>query len=262
MHYTWEQMSSVPSTHDESLEAQEADRMQRYHANKHLFNVAFYLGGDAIQRIHRIGYDEPEECTTPLAFDLPYSLSELPLYIYAAPEVIKLAGGKAFEHYRQFLKLMTWQSAARRGKDFIWMLKCPFHLPYLKELYEAFPGATVVWTHRDPVDCIASACSLYETLMRMSMEEKSIDRLALGRAVLDYTRLALDLALQRLKELEGMVKVVHVRYADTVKSSKKMCENICLKVKHLLINLFILFCKIIIFLICNFYFSSVNHRQT
>ncbi len=54
---------------------------------------------------------------------------------------------------------------------------------YLEELHKEFPGATVVWTHRDPAECIASACSLYETIMRFCMEEISIDPKALGAAV-------------------------------------------------------------------------------
>lgn len=65
---------------------------------------------------------------------------------------------------------------------FTWMLKCPFHLPYLTELYAAFPDATVVWTHRNPVECIASACSLYETLLHMCCIPESISRHALGKA--------------------------------------------------------------------------------
>jgi hypothetical protein len=103
-----------------------------------------YLGGDDIQSIHRIEYDEPEECTTPCAIELPWSLTELPLSIYAAKEVIALKGaGDTFNYYFKFLQMMTWQAKDRRGQDFTWMLKCPFHLPYLEELYEAFPGATV-----------------------------------------------------------------------------------------------------------------------
>lgn len=228
MHYSWEQMDMVPSTDDESIAAQELDRKKRYNKNKFYFNLVFSLGGEAIQSIHRIGYDESEECTTPCALELPYTVPELPLYIYASPEVIAMKGaGEAFEHYRSILKLLTWQCQDRRGKDFTWMLKCPFHLPYIDELYASFPGATVVWTHRDPVDCIASACSLYETLMRMSMEEYSIDKEALGQAVLKYTRLALDMAMASLEKMKNKVKVIHVRYADNVKNSKAVCKDIC-----------------------------------
>ena len=45
----------------------------------------------------------------------------------------------------------------------------------------SFPDCSIVWTHRNPVECIASACSLHETLLRMVMEEDSIDAHAIGR---------------------------------------------------------------------------------
>eukprot|EP01035_Chromulina_nebulosa_P016957 gene16957-22449_t len=228
VHYSWEQVEPVPRTDSESLIDLTNDRKLRYKTNKTFFDTALLLAGSDIQSIHRIGYDEPEECTIPCAVEIPWAISEIPLYIFAAKEVIALKGaGDAFVFYKKYLQLLTWQSADRRDKDFTWMLKCPFHLPYLDELYQSFPDATVVWTHRDPVECIGSACSLYETLMRMSMEEADIDRVALGKAVLDYTRLSLDMAMDSLKRLEGKVKVVHVRYADNVKNPKGTCKDIC-----------------------------------
>jgi hypothetical protein len=44
-------------------------------------------------------------------------------------------------------------------------------------LVTEFPDATVVWTHRHPLECIASGCSLYETMMHMAVEEPSVDRI-------------------------------------------------------------------------------------
>eukprot|EP01040_Poterioochromonas_malhamensis_P015702 gene15702-17627_t len=152
-HYTWEQMSPVPKTDDESIEAQEADRTQRYNRNKLSFNLAFKgLIHEKIQHIHRIAYDETEECTIPCASELPWALTEIPLMVYAMDELIPLGAGNAFKIYHKFLQLLTWQSKNRRDQDFTWMLKSPFHLPYLEELFDEFPGATVVWTHRDPAD--------------------------------------------------------------------------------------------------------------
>ncbi len=77
-HTTWQQMNSVPDTHIESAEALLADMRLRYKNNKLKFNVLMGLAGNAIQRVHRIGYDEPEECTSPCAMELPWTLSEIP----------------------------------------------------------------------------------------------------------------------------------------------------------------------------------------
>lgn len=224
LHYTWEQNKPVPNTHDESPEALAEDRKTRYSQNQGKFNLFLQLGGDDIQSIHRIGYDEPEECTTPCGLELPWNIPEIPFNAFAAKEVMDLGAGDAFRIYRQYLQLLTWQTAERKRGDFTWMLKCPFHLPYLNELTEAFPDATIVWTHRDPVECIASACSLYETIMHWVMVPESVNKVALGKAVMNYTRYALDKAFETLDRIGTSMKVVHVRYADNVKNPKDICR--------------------------------------
>ena len=47
------------------------------------------------------------------------------------------------------------------------ILKCPEHLWFLDALLDVFPDARVVWTHRDPVDSVASYCSLISLNHRM-----------------------------------------------------------------------------------------------
>jgi len=58
------------------------------------------------------------------------------------------------------------------------------------------------------------------------MENNTIDRASLGRAVLHYTKLSLDSAISVLHSLEGKVKIIHVRYSDTVKIPKEKCKEI------------------------------------
>jgi len=243
MHYTWEQIDPVPRismpascTKGRVAEVMREDRRQRYAENRSMFAMMLRILGDDIQSIHRIGYDDPEECTTPCALELPWAISELPLHI-AAPQLLSEGAGNTFAYYRRFLQLLTWQhlncvatdDEREREEGKTWMLKCPFHLPYLDEMTEEFPGCTVVWTHRDPVECIASACSLYEVLARAAIETNSLDRAVLGRAVLDYTEEALLRAhatLDKIAETHPHVKVIHVRYTDNVQDPVKVCRSI------------------------------------
>ncbi|KAJ1442334.1 P-loop containing nucleoside triphosphate hydrolase protein [Ochromonadaceae sp. CCMP2298] len=234
MHHTWEQMDPIPRTHDESAGAQTRDREGRYNANKGSFNIMFnYIVGKQIQDIHRIGYDEPEECTTPCAIELPWAVPELPLNTFAIDELAPLGAGDTFAHYRKFLQLLTWQSPDRRGQEFTWMLKCPFHLPYLQELHDEFPGATVVWTHRDPADCIASGeipMCVYQypvsTLMCMGMEEYSVNPALLGKAVLHYTHVNLAMAQKTIEKLGKKFKILHIKYAETIKTPQETCRKV------------------------------------
>ncbi len=114
------------------------------------------------------------------------------------------------------------------------MLKCPFHLPYLTELHTEFPDATIVWTHRDPVECIASACSLYHTLMKLTADTWTIDTTALGQAVMDYTADALEKADQSIEKAKKTMKIIHVRYADNVKNPKEICRKVFENVRSVL----------------------------
>lgn len=73
--------------------------------------------------------------------------------------------------YSQWLQQQSWVDAYERHKanlqlvglndrDKRWILKNPSHMTALDALMTVYPDALVVYTHRDPVTCIASSCSL------------------------------------------------------------------------------------------------------
>ena len=60
-HKLWEQMSPIPSSHNESIAARATDRKQRYNgAARAMFRMTLLTTDPAIQHIHRIEYDAPE----------------------------------------------------------------------------------------------------------------------------------------------------------------------------------------------------------
>ncbi|MBB3045232.1 sulfotransferase family protein [Nocardioides soli] len=61
----------------------------------------------------------------------------------------------AYTRHRQNLQLVGLNDPEKR-----WVLKNPSHMTALDALMTAYPDALVVYTHRDPVVCIASSCSL------------------------------------------------------------------------------------------------------
>jgi hypothetical protein len=71
----------------------------------------------------------------------------------------------SYAFLRRALGMLQWL----RGPD-RWILKSPQHLEQIGPLYEAFPDATVVFTHRDPVSVIASAVTMnaYGSRLRCS----------------------------------------------------------------------------------------------
>jgi hypothetical protein len=61
----------------------------------------------------------------------------------------------AYARHKQNLQLVGLNDTERR-----WVLKNPSHMTALDALMAVYPDALVVYTHRDPVVCIASSCSL------------------------------------------------------------------------------------------------------
>ena len=118
MHYTWEQMEPVPLTDITTPVALAKDRVFRYDKNELRMQIMLYLSGDEIQSIHRVGYDESEECTTPLSSDLPWNIPEIAFIAYAAAEVNKLGAGRAFLNYREYLQLLQFQTPERNVEPF------------------------------------------------------------------------------------------------------------------------------------------------
>src|SRR5689334_11435988 len=61
----------------------------------------------------------------------------------------------AYARHRRNLQLIGLPDADRR-----WVLKNPSHLFALDALFEAYPDALVIQTHRSPRTAMASVCSL------------------------------------------------------------------------------------------------------
>lgn len=61
----------------------------------------------------------------------------------------------AYARHKQNLQLVGLGDPEKR-----WVLKNPSHMTALDALMTVYPDALIVYTHRDPVVCIASSCSL------------------------------------------------------------------------------------------------------
>jgi hypothetical protein len=61
----------------------------------------------------------------------------------------------AYARHKQNLQLIGLNDQEKR-----WVLKNPSHMSALDALMAVYPDALIVYTHRDPVTCIASSCSL------------------------------------------------------------------------------------------------------
>jgi hypothetical protein len=110
--------------------------------------------------IHAIEAKLPQECVYLLA---SHFISEQYCYMYNIPQYRAWALDQdmtaAYQWHADFLRHLQVDYSSER-----WVLKTPAHLAYLKDLFKQYPDAAVIWTHRRPVDAVASFSSLTSTL--------------------------------------------------------------------------------------------------
>jgi hypothetical protein len=136
-------------------------------------------------KIHYVDADTPEECVLLLAHtfcDVQIGIEPLmsPYREWFEAQDLR----PAYNYYKDLLKLLDWQRPGRR-----WLLKSPAHLWALDVLVELFPDCCIVQTHRDPLEILASYCSMMAALMSI---REMYDKAELGRAVLDHLATALS----------------------------------------------------------------------
>ena len=124
--------------------------------------------------LHPTGPRMPTECVT--LFANSFASMEFSA-IYQVPSytqwLLSTDMRPHYAHYAQQLQLLGWHDHRDR-----WSLKSPAHLFWVDELVESLPEARLVMLHRDPVEVVASFCSLAATLA--GANARAVDRTALG----------------------------------------------------------------------------------
>ncbi len=74
-----------------------------------------------------------------------------------------------YRYHRQFLQVLQSEHPGER-----WLLKTPGHQWHLDALFAAYPDATIIHTHRDPLKVLASVSSLMSVLHQLGYR-RSVD---------------------------------------------------------------------------------------
>ena len=166
----WESLEPVPVPGDPPGEAGIAARRERTRVGLEFTNAAM----PHFKAMHEMTADHTHEEIQLLAPIFSTALFESQWRVPGYGEWYAASDQRpAYAYLRQMLQVLQWLRGGTR-----WVLKSPSHLEQFGPLMEAFPDATVVLTHRDPVTVTASFATMVSYSARTSVAHP--DPVAIG----------------------------------------------------------------------------------
>lgn len=161
--------------------------------------------------MHELRADLPNECIYFFGHDFA---SDTYTGFYEVPSYTMWMAGRDtrgdYATHRRLLQLLQWGRPRRR-----WVLKAPSHMNQLAALFETYPDARVVVTHRDPLRVLGSLANLMASL-RWARSER-VDYAALvGAMAFGHVYLAERVMEARDAGTLPAEQILDVRYCDLV----------------------------------------------
>lgn len=170
--------------------------------------------------MHSVGATLPDECNAfmMLAFLSPNFGAAANVPSYMEWLIHKADIRPAYDLHRHVLQHLQ---AFAPGTH--WVLKAPPHLWWLPQLFDAYPDARLVVTHRDPAQVMASNASLIAWLRGQSYP---VDPVALGREQIGQWRAGIDrlLAFRAADPRAG--RMFDSQYADFIRDPMAVVESL------------------------------------
>ncbi|MBM4267670.1 MAG: sulfotransferase [Deltaproteobacteria bacterium] len=142
------------------------------------------------RRIHAVDARLPQEC---LVITTHSFLSFQPQTTHFVPSYQTWLEEQdlrsSYAVHRQFLEHLQWRCPGER-----WVLKAPAHIFGFEELFDVYPDALVVMTHRAPLEVVGSLGSLTSVLR--SAFSDTVDPVRVGPEMTERWSRGLDRALQ------------------------------------------------------------------
>ncbi|MCP3712609.1 sulfotransferase [Paraburkholderia sp. CNPSo 3274] len=169
---------------------------------------AFFNAAPEMRAAHNIVADEVDECLEILkqgfCSNLWGSSFRAPQYDGWWREQSELPT------YRYFAKAIALIGA--RDSEKTWLLKNPGHIMQLPALFQVFPDACVVQTHRDPMQALPSLASVL-TMARRISEGARVDKHEIGRREVENWARATEAAIEARTHLPKK-QFIDIRQTD------------------------------------------------
>ena len=176
------------------------------------FGQLFKLVPD-FQKKHYMAADSPQECLGITAFDFnSYQFSAqlyLPSYMEWFSHHSDMLGTMRF--HKRFLQYL--QSGGVKAER--WLLKTPVHLMRLSEIFEVYPDARIIMTHRPPADVVSSTASLISSVRSLYSDKE--DPVVTGHEQADFWSLSFNRFLESRKTLQKEDQIIDLKFEDFIR---------------------------------------------
>ncbi|MCP5044782.1 MAG: sulfotransferase, partial [bacterium] len=169
-------------------------------------------------KMHFASADTPEECVLLHAYSLSgVHIGTEPMLEPYHSWYPKQDLHDMYDYYKLLIQMLDWQRPGER-----WLLKAPAHMWAIDALIDTFPDVAVVWSHRNPLACTASICSMTHLLMGGQVE---VSKEVLGPIVMDFYASSLERGLA-LRDQRDSAHFIDVNHDDFVDDSLGVVEGI------------------------------------
>jgi hypothetical protein len=166
-----------------------------------------YSNTPDLMAVHEMKADWPEECRHILAqcftddrFESSATLPRYNAWYHGTPHP------QTYRYHKQVIQLIGSTDRERR-----WLLKYPVHLRQLPALFEVYPDACVVQTHRDPRTVVASYASFIAKIRRL--HQQSVDTAEIAREQMESWAHAAEAGM-RFRDERGPEQFFDLRFRD------------------------------------------------
>ena len=185
------------------------------------FSQLFKLVPD-FRRKHYMEADSPQECLGITAFDFNSFQYSAQLYLGSymkwVSEESDMLGTMRF--HKRFLQYL--QSGGVKGDR--WLLKSPVHLRRLPEIFEVYPDAKIIMTHRGPADIVSSTASLISSVRTLYSDRE--DPHVTGREQADLWSNYFNRFVDARNSLDKEEQIIDLKFEDFVKDQMATIERI------------------------------------
>ncbi len=181
-----------------------------------------YSNTPDLMAVHEMKADWPEECRHALAqcftddrFETSATLPRYNEWYHGT------AHPQTYRWHKQVIQLIGSTDVERR-----WLLKYPVHLRQLEALFEVYPDACVIQTHRDPRTVMASYASFISKIR--AMHQVDVDLAYIAREQMESWAHAADAGM-RYREQHGSERFYDLQFrdfmADPIGAVKRIYER-------------------------------------